>query len=172
MVADGGRFGQWVVDMLDGMRSGAGSDVPCGGCVACCTSGQTILVDAGERDRLPAASVVALRDGEQALALDADGRCVLLVDGACTAYDVRPMRCRTYDCRIFPATGLSPEPDKPAIALRAAEWTFRYEDADDHRRRDAVRTAVVAIRSQQVGGRPTSTTQLAAAALLAHEELL
>lgn len=171
-MGDAGRFGEWVVAMVDGVRSGAGSDVPCDGCVACCTSGQTILVEADERSALPSHAVVDVGDGEHALAHDGDGRCVLLVEGACIAYEVRPRRCRTYDCRIFPATGLAPERDKPAIADRAATWTFRYEGGDDRRRQEAVRTAVVAIRSQQLGGRPTSATQLAAAAILAHDELL
>jgi Fe-S-cluster containining protein len=164
-VRDAGRFAEWVVGMRDGMRTGTGSDVPCDGCVACCTSGQTIVVDADEVDALPPGAVV---DG--ALARDGD-RCALLdADDRCTAYDVRPRRCRTYDCRVFPAAGLTPEADKPAIAARALDWRFRYESPEDHDRQAAVRLAVVAIRANQVD-RPTSATQLAAAAVLAHDEL-
>lgn len=171
MVGAGG-FAEWVVAFLDGVRTGQGIDVPCGGCVACCTSGQTIVVDDDEVGLLPPHAVVAGSGGERVLARDEHGRCSLLVDGACTAYAARPRRCRTYDCRIFPATGLQPEPDKPAIAEAANRWTFTYDEVEDRWRQDAVRTAVLAIRSQQLGGRPPSTTQLAASALLAHEELL
>jgi Fe-S-cluster containining protein len=165
-VRDAGRFAEWVVGMQDGMRSGAGSDVPCDGCVACCTSGQTIVVDADEAAALPPGAVV---DG--ALARHGD-RCALLdAEDRCTVYAVRPRRCRTYDCRIFPATGIVPEADKPAIAARALEWRFRHESTEDRDRQAAVRLAVVAIRTNEVG-RPTSATQLAAAAVLAHDELL
>jgi Fe-S-cluster containining protein len=164
-VRDAGRFAEWVVAMRDGLRTGAGSDVPCDGCVACCTSGQTIAVDDDELAALPAHAVI---DG--ALARDGD-RCALLDgDDRCTIYAVRPRRCRTYDCRIFPAAGVAPEADKPAIAARAAEWAFRYEGPDDRERQAAVRLAVVAIRTGQ-SGRPASATQLAATAVLAHDEL-
>lgn len=168
---DAGPFAEWVVAMVAGLRDGTGSDVPCDGCVACCTSGQTILVEPGERAALPPHAVVDVGGGEAALAHDADGRCVLLVGGACTAYEQRPRRCRTYDCRVFPATGLAPEGDKPAIAEAAARWRFRYDTDDDVRRRDAVRMATVVLRTSQLD-RTTSATQLAAAAVDAYEELL
>ena len=169
-MADAGPFAEWVVAMQDGMRTGTGSNVPCDGCVACCTSGQTIPVDDDEVDLLPGHAMVAV-GGEHVLAQEA-GRCVLLVDGACSAYEQRPRRCRTYDCRIFPATGLTPEGDKPAIAERAARWRFTYETPEDRSRQTAVRLAAATLRSVQVGGRGTSATQLAAAAVAAHEELL
>ena len=168
---DAGPFAEWVMAMQAGLRDGTGSDVPCDGCVACCTSGQTIEVEPDEAGVLPPAALVDVGDGERALARDEQGRCVLLVDGACTAYEHRPRRCRTYDCRIFPAAGLAPEGDKPAIAERAAAWRFSYDDPDDHRRQQAVRTAVAFLRHDQLG-RVTSTTQLAAAAVDAHDEFL
>lgn len=159
-------FAEWVVAMHAGMRTGDGIDVPCGECVACCTSAQQIVVDDDERGALPAHAAV---DG--VLATDANGACVLLVDGRCTVYERRPRRCRTYDCRIFEATGVAPEADKPAIAARAAQWSFTYDTDDDRRRRDAVRMAAVVIRSSQ-DNRPSSATQLAATAIQLHEELL
>lgn len=169
---DAGRYAAWALAMQEGMRTGLGSDVPCDGCVACCTSGQTIIVDPDEVAVLPHAALRTTSDGDHALRHDDTGRCVLLVDGACTAYDVRPRRCRTYDCRIFPATGLVPEDDKPAIAARAAEWRFREETPDDTARLRATRMAAITLRSAQLGGRHTSATQLAAEAVAIHDELL
>ena len=169
---DAGPFAEWVVAMQAGLGEGTGTDVPCDGCVACCTSGQTIVVGPDEAAALPAAALVDLGDGDRALAHDEQGCCVLLVDGACTAYEHRPRRCRTYDCRIFPATGLVPEDDKPAIAERAAAWRFTYDEPDDRRRQQAVHMAVVLLGNVQLEGRVTSTTQLAAAAVDAHEEFL
>lgn len=177
VVTDAGAFADWVVAMQAGLRDGTGSDVPCGDCVACCTSGQTILVDADEVDalrHLPAEARSPLADGsgDHVLVRDDGGRCVLLVDGSCTVYEHRPRRCRTYDCRIFAATGLRPEDDKPAIATRAADWRFRYDRESDRRRQQATILAVTALRHVELGGRPTSATQLAAAAVLAHDEFL
>jgi Fe-S-cluster containining protein len=171
-VRDAGSFADWVVAMQHGMRTGAGIDVPCDDCVACCTSGQTIVVEDDEVPALPPHAVVLRTDGDLALAIDPDGWCVLLVAGRCTAYEHRPRRCRTYDCRIFPATGLAPEADKPAIAEWAAAWRFRFDGDEDRRRHAATRLAVVALTSVQVGGRATSATQRAAAAIAAHDELL
>ena len=168
---DAGGFADWIVAMQRGMRTGEGSDVPCGGCVACCTSGQLVPVEEHERNALPASAVVEAQDG-WVLARREDGVCASLIEGRCAVYAVRPTACRIYDCRIFPATGLEPEADKPAIAERARAWTFSMSGDEDRRRQEAVRATVQMIRMQQVGGRPTSTTQLAAQAVLHHDELL
>ena len=72
---DAGGFAEWVVAMQAGMRTGAGSDVPCDGCVACCTSGQTIVVDADEAAALPPGAVVdgaLARHGDRCALLDAE----------------------------------------------------------------------------------------------------
>ena len=169
---DAGPYAAWALAMQEGMRTGRGSDVPCDGCVACCTSGQTIVVDDDELADLPPGALVATGGGEHALRHDDDGRCALLVGGACSAYEVRPRRCRTYDCRIFPAAGLRPEADKPAIAARAAEWRFREDDPDDTARLRATRLAAITLGGTQVGGRHSSATQLAAEAVAIHDELL
>jgi Fe-S-cluster containining protein len=172
VVHDAGGFADWIVAMQAGMRTGEGIDVPCGDCIACCTSAQTIVIEPDELADLPAHAVVARPDGERALAVDPTGTCVLMVGGRCTAYDRRPRRCRTYDCRIFPATGLVPEDDKPAIAARAAAWRFREDRPQDRARRSATRLAVVALATVQLGGRATSSTQRAAAAVAVHDEFL
>jgi len=168
---DAGGFADWILAMQRGMRTGEGSDVPCGGCVACCTSGQLVPVDEDERAALPAHAVVETAAGT-VLARTEDGACLSLVQNRCTVYESRPSACRIYDCRIFPATGLEPEDDKPAIREQAGRWRFRIETDDDRRRHVATRSAVQMIVMQQVGGRPTSTTQLAAQAVLHHDELL
>lgn len=168
---DAGGFADWIVAVQQGMRSGTGNDVPCGPCVACCTSGQQVPVDDDERPALPAHAVVDTAEGP-VLARRADGACLSLVDGRCSVYERRPRACRVYDCRIFAATGLAPEDDKPAIRAQAARWRFRVDTEEDRARLRAVRSAAQLIRMQQVAGRPTSTTQVAAQAVLHHDELL
>ena len=49
----------------------------------------------------------------------------------CSIYEHRPRTCRTYDCRVFAATGIAPEPDQPGVAARVDRWRFVTEsDAD------------------------------------------
>ena len=63
------------------------------------------------------------------MGFDERGRCPMLTDAGCSIYAHRPRTCRTFDCRVFTAAGLSPE--SPAIAealmdresLTAAEVT-------------------------------------------------
>jgi Fe-S-cluster containining protein len=67
----------------------------------------------------------------------------MFVDGACSIYAHRPRTCRTYDCRVFAATGVVP--DKPAIAARVAQWQFADGDADAVAAHDEVRAAATAL---------------------------
>lgn len=166
-----GRFGDWVVGMQQALRDGTSSDVPCGTCTACCESGQVIHIEPDEATTL-AVLPPGLVGADLALRPDAEGRCPMLVRGSCSIYEHRPRICRTYDCRIFPAAGVSPDTDKPAIAERAGRWRFELDTLDDRARHDATRMAATAIRLAQLGGRPTSATQLAAQAVLAHDDLL
>jgi len=54
--------------------------------------------------------------------------CPFLENGSCSIYEHRPRTCRTYDCRVFPATGLrvDDDDDKELIAQRAQQWQFSY----------------------------------------------
>ena len=47
-----GDFSDWMVEMQGALRGERGSDVPCGGCTACCTSSQFIDIAPDERDTL------------------------------------------------------------------------------------------------------------------------
>jgi hypothetical protein len=68
----------------------------------------------------------------------------MLVDGRCTVYEDRPLTCRTYDCRVYAATGVAP--DRDAIAEQVRRWRFSYPSRDDRERQAAVRAAVRFIR--------------------------
>ena len=111
--------------------------------------------------------------GHVLLGYDEHGRCPMLVDDTCSIYEHRPQACRTYDCRIFAATGVEVEADKPAIALRARQWRFGLPTQDDRADLAAVRAAA---RFVEAGGRradgtaPTTATQRAVAAIELHEQ--
>ena len=62
--------------------------------------------------------------GHMVMGFDSAGRCPMLTDSGCSIYDQRPRTCRTYDCRIFAATGVTVDADKPTIVARASEWRF------------------------------------------------
>ena len=106
-----GDFSTWVIEMQGALRGGQ-SDVPCGGCTACCTSSQFIHIGPDETETLshiptelmfPAPRAPA---GHVLLGYDENGHCPMLIDDQCSIYEHRPRTCRTYDCRVFPAAGL------------------------------------------------------------------
>ena len=169
-----GAFGAWA-DALDAaVRGAADMDVPCGECIACCTSGQFVHIAPDEVDTL-ARIPSALRfpapfapKGHVLLGYDEHGRCPMLVDGRCSIYEHRPRTCRTYDCRLFAATGVAPDADKPLIARRAARWRFdlpapadetlaqaaqraaRFVEADDDARTVAVTATQHAVLAMEL----------------------
>jgi Fe-S-cluster containining protein len=141
---DAGRFSKWLDDLDAALRGEADAVVPCGACSACCTSSQFVHNAPDETDTLahvPSALCFPAPGhpkGHVVLGYDEHGRCPMLIDGACSIYEHRPRTCRTYDCRVFAATGITPA-GQPAIAARVARWRF---DVDDEARWDTVHTAV------------------------------
>ena len=169
-----GDFSSWLAAMVAALRAGAPADVPCGGCTACCTSSQFVHIEPDETDtlaRIPAELLFPAPGkprGHDLLGYDERGHCPMLADGRCTIYEHRPRTCRTYDCRVFAATGLDVDAEddrKAPIARQAARWRFDFPGPEDRRRHAAVRTAVRSLRA-------TSVTQLAVRAVEGHEEFL
>ncbi len=144
---DAGDFSSWADAMLGALRGEGDADVPCAGCTACCTSSQFVHIEPDETDTLahipPELLFPAPRRprGHVLLGYDESGKCPMLIDNACSIYEHRPRTCRTYDCRIFAATGVEVDDDKPEIARRVRRWRFRFPTDDDLRRRDAIRAA-------------------------------
>ena len=178
-----GDFASWLSAMQSALRGETDAYVPCGGCTACCTSSQFVPIGPDEADTLahipkmllfPAPRLEGPRGSggvprsAYLLGYDERGHCPMLVDGRCSIYEHRPRTCRTYDCRIFAATGLdvgADDPTKDPIAERAGQWQFSFPTDDDRRRHDAVRTAVRTVRA-------TSVTRLAVTAVEQHEDFL
>ena len=133
----------WLADMDAALRGERDADVPCGGCTACCTSSQFVHVAPDEADALahiprqllfPAPG---LPEGHVLMGYDERGHCPMFVAGRCSIYEHRPRTCRTYDCRVFAATGV--DAAKPAIAERAAQWRFEGDTTE-------LRSAAVSLR--------------------------
>jgi len=174
-----GEFGAWLREVHAAIRGEGATDVPCGSCVACCSSSQFIHIAPTETDALahiPKALLFPaprMPRGHVLMGYDEHGRCPMLREHGCSIYEHRPRTCRTYDCRVFPAAGVLPdEPGKAAIATTAAQWQFTYESNDEQVLHEAVRAAAefVRARSADLGDdAPHTTTQLAVAAVEVHE---
>ncbi|MFC6237927.1 YkgJ family cysteine cluster protein [Longivirga aurantiaca] len=174
-----GSFTVWLGTIGPALRGEGESDVPCGTCTGCCTSSQFVLVtpsDTAARSVIPAELLfpAPFLPGSHLLPYDERGRCPMLGERGCTIYAERPMTCRTYDCRVFPAAGVPA--DKPAVAERAGRWEFDHPSAADVAAHDAVRAAGrwlaahAGLLPEDV--RPPHPTALAVLAVQVHEVFL
>jgi Fe-S-cluster containining protein len=122
-----GDFGAWVVQMQQALRGEQESDVPCNGCTACCSSSQFVHIGPDETDTLahiPSGLLFPaprLPRGHMVLGYDEHGRCPMLADNGCSIYEHRPITCRTYDCRIFPASDVVHRPARERAVPRHDE---------------------------------------------------
>lgn len=151
-----GEFGAWLGELAAALRGDGETDVACGDCTACCRSGQFIHIDPDERDALahiPAELVFPAPGqpkGTVLMGYDQHGRCPMLSHQGCTIYEHRPRTCRTYDCRVFAATGVFPdEPEKADIAARAARWQFHFETPDVRAEHEALVAAAATVRAAE-----------------------
>lgn len=174
-----GDFASWLAEVRDAIDGDGTTDVPCGPCVACCSSSQFVHIGPDERDALahiPKALLFPaprLPRGHVLMGYDDEGRCPMLRAEGCSIYEHRPRTCRTYDCRVFTAAGLLPnEPDKSLIAERASRWNFTVTNAAAAEASRPVRAAAVFIRdrSPELGEvAPHTATQLAVAAVRTYD---
>jgi Fe-S-cluster containining protein len=173
-----GRFSSWLTDTETSLARGTeGVAVPCGSCTACCRSSMFVHVRPEETEtirRIPAALLFAAPGwpkGHLLMGYDDRGRCPMLdAEDKCSIYDARPLTCRTYDCRVFAATGMAvDEQSQPDIAARARAWAFTYDGEDDHADHAAVRKAADFLRDQSHlfpgGSLPSQPARLAALAV-------
>lgn len=175
-----GEYASWLRGMQEALEGDQVSDVPCDGCTACCTSGQFVHIEPDETDTLshiPAELLfpAPLRPrGHVLLGYDERGHCPMLVDGACSIYEHRPRACRTYDCRIFSATGIAVDDGKDELAARVRRWEFTFPSEEDRVRHDAVAAATAFLRAHRNdptlprGAVPVNGAQLAALAVSLH----
>ena len=139
-------FSSWLRSAQAALAEEESADVPCGSCNACCRTFHFIHVRPEERRaraRLPRDFLFpapGLPPGNLVLGHDQNGCCPMLVSGRCTVYADRPLACRTYDCRVYAATGIAP--DRDAIAQQVRLWTFGHASREDSERQAAVLAAV------------------------------
>ena len=145
-------FVSWLRSAVATLDDDAPADVPCGECNACCRTFHQIHLRPGEkraRKRLPGkylSVAPGLPPGYLLLGYTESGACPVLIGGRCTIYEDRPLVCRTYDCRMYAATGVTP--DRAEIAAQVRRWRFGYRSAEDRALHDAVLAAVRFIGEQ------------------------
>ena len=156
---DAGAFSEWLTEMQGALRGERDAVVPCAGCTACCTSSQFVHIAPDETAtlaRIPAELLFPaprMPRGHMVLGYDEHGRCPMLVDDACSIYEDRPQTCRNYDCRIYAATGVEPDDDKPLIAAHVHSWRFDLAAPGAGGRQAAVFAAVSFLRTQRAASR-------------------
>jgi Fe-S-cluster containining protein len=173
-------FGAWLAATLATLRDDVPAEVPCGECNACCRTFHQIHIRPGERrarKRLPREHLSlapGLPPGYLLLGYTESGACPVLADGQCAIYEDRPLVCRTYDCRLYAATGV--EPDRAEISAQVRRWRFVYPERADRVLQAAVLAAVRFIRetpaclpSEAARRQPI---RLATLAVAAHERFL
>lgn len=172
-----GAFSSWRTALLDALATGAGVDVPCGGCTACCRASYFIHIAPDEVEtlrRIPKALQFPApgRPGHVVLGYDERGHCPMLVDDRCTIYEHRPRTCRQYDCRVFAAADIDASEDgKDEVARRVRRWRFDESGVRDRAEHDATRAAAVFIRTHRevipAGEEPRTAADAAVLALRA-----
>jgi len=178
-----GDFSSWIGGMQDAMRGERASEVPCGGCTACCTSSQFVHIGPDETDtlaRIPTELLFPaprLPPGHVVLGYDERGHCPMLTENRCTIYEHRPQACRTYDCRIFAAAGIEVDDDeKVLLALQARRWQFSFPTEADRTQHRAVGTAAAFLHEHADllpdAVAPRNATQLAVLAIDVHAAFL
>ncbi len=119
-----GNFSPWLAETRAAISGNGSANVPCGTCTACCRT-HNILIAADETETLAhVASTLQIPasrmpHGDLLMMHEESGDCPMLVDERCSIYEHRPRMCRTYDCRVFPASGLAAGEDKPVIDEQA-----------------------------------------------------
>ena len=140
------NFTHWLDLTIDARHRNKQADVPCNGCTACCTSSYFIHIRPDETrtlDRIPKELLFpapGLPKGNVLMGYNEKGHCPMFIDNKCSIYEDRPQTCRSYDCRVFPATGLY-EDNKPLILQKAEQWKFTLSTKEDEKNLSAVRAS-------------------------------
>jgi uncharacterized protein len=167
-----GSLGQWLATMRAVLRNEQVADVPCDGCVGCCISSYAIPLRPTDKvalEAVPARFLGLPVDGRLArMNHRPDGTCPMLKANRCSIYADRPQTCRDYDCRIYAATGLLPDGNRPVIRDRVLEWRFGMDTEEESAQGAALRRAASFIREHAALFPPdTRPGSAAAAAVLA-----
>jgi len=180
---DAGPFSQWLHGLRRALTEGGETNVPCGDCSACCSSSWFIHIRPTDERALalvPAEFVFPAAgrpEGHVVMGYDKRGRCPMLDGEWCTIYEDRPLTCRYFDCRVFPAAGIDAGcADSSPLTARIRRWRFSYPTPRDRAEHDAVRSAAAFLRSHTAyfpdGELPLNPTAVASVAIKVYDVFL
>jgi len=178
-----GEFSTWLSETRTALKNDTGTDVPCGECNACCRSSYFIHIKPAETEALshiPAELLFpapGLPEGHVLMGYDEKGCCPMLKNGACSIYEHRPLTCRSYDCRIFPATGLQISgKEKRLISQQVQRWKFKQSQTEGKQKQKALEQAAAFLNHKSklfpAGEIPGNPTQLAIMAIKIYDLFL
>ncbi len=177
-----GIFSHWLTHTIEALKSNDGLDVPCGDCIGCCSSSYFIHIRPEEKKVLELINkdllfpAPGLPQGHVVMGFDENSKCPMLVNRKCSIYEHRPITCRTYDCRVFTAAGITKCEDKKIITQRIQRWKFSFPTESDKTQHTAIKIARLFlldnIKSFPKGSIPGNSTQLAILAIKIHELFL
>jgi Fe-S-cluster containining protein len=175
-----GGFSVWLRGIRAVLAGEGEADVACGDCSACCITSHFVHVGPAEAQALAAIPrdllfpAPGLPTGSVVMGYDEQGCCPMLTGGRCSIYEDRPLTCRTYDCRIFAAAGISADTD--LITRRARRWRFDHPAAKDRDEHAAVRAAARFLLEQAEcfpgGAGPAGPVRVALLSVKAYEVFL
>lgn len=105
------------------------------------------------------------------------GSCPMLKGGNCSVYSNRPSTCRTFDCRVLAATGLSMNGKwNERINDRVRAWQFKFSSAESQLHLNAMKDAAAFIQNHAAdfpdGRAPSDPTSIAVLAIKVHPVFL
>ncbi len=179
---DAGEFSIWLDEFTQTMRGIGSGTVPCGDCVACCTSSKFIHIRPTDTDSLNVIPreimfpAPGLPKGHYLLGYNENGCCPMFQEGKCSIYESRPETCKQYDCRVFAATGGLTNQESPDINKQISTWEFGYSTKASEEAQKAVIAAMRFLTENAMkfpeGYMPKSESQLAAMAIRVHAEFI
>ncbi len=178
-----GRFSSWLSQTIEALKNYETADVPCGDCIGCCSSSYFIHIRAEEKNVLSRVNknllfpAPGLPQGHVVMGFNESGKCPMLVNNKCSIYEHRPITCRTYDCRVFTAAGITKcGEDKMLITQRIQRWKFSFPTDLDKTQHTAIKIARLFlldnVKSFPKGSIPGNSTQLAILAIKIHKLFL
>lgn len=178
---DAGDFGAWLDGILASFKTGAAMNVPCGECRGCCSAGRFVhVLPDDDQSVIPKkflSPTPGMPAGYAVIGYLESGSCPMLQSGKCSVYASRPSTCRTYDCRVLAAAGISAAGKwSGRINERVRAWQFTFSSAEAQQRYKAIRKAAAFIQAHGAafpGGRvPVDPSSIAVLAIKVHSVFL
>ena len=176
---EAGSFSAWLEMTKKSIANGTGITVPCGSCGACCRSAFYIAVRQNEIKafaHIPKELLSEIPGVPEVyyIGFNEQGHCPLLIDDLCSIYEYRPHSCKTFDCRVYTATGIKlDKEDNSPINMRVNEWKFSYATKNDRIQQGNLLRAVSILKENLDPGSmdpPTENRRLLALNAILHSE--